>query len=231
MTAKGGRHGHERLRPRNAGERTAGPRPRGRGASRPRGLPHPARSAARAPGRRAGRSRPAAARPAHAPAGDVMIREASEADNPQIAAIWNLEAIGTTATTDTEPRGAEAQRAWLAAHDAAYPALVAAVGEEIVAFGGLAPYRPRRSYARTAEDSVYVKDGWRGKGVGGLILDALIERARCCGHHSMIARVIADNQASLRLHERRGFLRVGHERQVAFKLGRWLDVLTLQRMF
>jgi phosphinothricin acetyltransferase len=160
-----------------------------------------------------------------------VIREASEADNPQIAAIWNLEAIGTTATTDTEPRSAEAQRAWLAAHDAAYPALVAAGGEEIVAFGGLAPYRPRRSYARTAEDSVYVKDGWRGKGVGGLILDALIERARCCGHHSMVARVIADNQASLRLHERRGFLRVGHERQVAFKLGRWLDVLTLQRMF
>jgi phosphinothricin acetyltransferase len=138
--------------------------------------------------------------------------------------------VGTTATTETEPRSADAQCAWLAAHNAAYPALVAAVGDEVVAFGGLAPYRPKPSYARTVEDSVYVKDGWRGKGLGGLILEALIERARCCGHHSMIARVISDNEASLRLHERHGFARLGHERQVAFKLERWLDVLTLQRM-
>jgi L-amino acid N-acyltransferase YncA len=159
-----------------------------------------------------------------------VIRAARDADNAQIAAIWNLEAIGTAATTDTEPRSPDAQRAWLAAHTAAYPALVAVVGDEVVAFGGLAPYRPKRSYARTVEDSVYVKEGWRGKGLGGLILEALVERARCCGHHSMIARVTADNEASLRLHERHGFARVGHERQVAFKLGRWLDVLTLQRL-
>jgi L-amino acid N-acyltransferase YncA len=159
-----------------------------------------------------------------------VIRLAREADNAQIAAIWNLEAIGTTATTDTEPRDAEAQAAWLGAHDAAYPALVAVVDDEVVAFGGLAPYRPKPSYARTVEDSVYVKDGWRGKGLGGLILDALIERARCCGHHAMIARIIAENEASRGLHGRRGFVQVGHEREVAFKLGRWLDVLTLQRM-
>jgi L-amino acid N-acyltransferase YncA len=159
-----------------------------------------------------------------------VIRVAHEADNPHIAAIWNLEAIGTAATTETEPRSADAQRAWLAAHGDAYPALVAAVADEVVGFGALAPYRPKPSYAHTVEDSVYVKDGWRGKGLGGLILEALIERARGHGHHSMIARIIADNEASVRLHERHGFVRIGHERQVAFKLGRWLDVLTLQRM-
>jgi L-amino acid N-acyltransferase len=159
-----------------------------------------------------------------------VIRAARETDNPQIAAIWNLEAIGTTATTDTEPRSAQAQQAWLAVHGDAYPALVAAVGDEILGFGALAPYRPKPSYARTVEDSVYVKAGWRGKGVGGLILDALIEHARARDHRSMIARIIADNEASRRLHERHGFVRVGREREAALKLGRWLDVLTLQRM-
>ena len=159
-----------------------------------------------------------------------MIRAAREADNPQIAAIWNLEAIGTTATTDTEPRSAQAQQAWLAVHGDAYPALVAAVGDEILGFGALAPYRPKPSYARTVEDSVYVKGGWRGKGLGGLILDALIAHAQRRGHRSMIARVTAENEASLHLHEHHGFVRVGHEREVAFKLGRWLDVLTLQRL-
>jgi len=160
-----------------------------------------------------------------------VIRPAREADNAQIAAIWNLEAIGTAATTDTEPRSADAQRGWLAAHTDDYPALVAAVDDDVVAaFGGLAPYRAKPSYARTVEDSVYVKDGWRGKGLGGLILDALIAHAQRRGHRSMIARVTAENEASRRLHEHHGFVRVGHEREVAFKLGRWLDVLTLQRL-
>ena len=59
---------------------------------------------------------------------------------------------------------------------------------------------------------------------------ALVEGARQRGYRSMIARVTAENDASLRLHERHGFVRVGHEREVAFKLGRWLDVLTLQRV-
>ena len=160
-----------------------------------------------------------------------MIRPAREADNAQIAAIWNLEAIGTAATTDTEPRSADAQRAWLAAHTDDYPALVAAVDDDVVAaFGGLAPYRAKPSYGRTVEDSVYVKGGWRGKGLGGLILDALIAHAQRRGHRSMIARVTAENEASLHLHEHHGFVRVGREREVAFKLGRWLDVLTLQRL-
>jgi L-amino acid N-acyltransferase len=158
-----------------------------------------------------------------------VIRDARASDNEPIAAIWNPEAIGTAATTDTQPRDAAAQRAWLAARTEDYPALVAVAGDEVVGFGALTPYRAKPSYARTAEDSVYVKDGWRGKGVGGLILEALVTRARARGHHSMVARVTAENEGSLRLHERHRFARVGHEFQVAFKLGRWHDVVTLQR--
>jgi L-amino acid N-acyltransferase YncA len=71
-----------------------------------------------------------------------VIRAAREADGAQIAAIWNREVLGTTATTDTAPRGAEAQRAWLAAHTDAYPALVATAEDEVVGFGALAPYSP-----------------------------------------------------------------------------------------
>lgn len=159
-----------------------------------------------------------------------MIRLARAEDNAQIAAIWNREAIATTATTDTEPRTAGAQAAWLAAHTADYPAVVAAEGDEIVAFGGLSPYRPKPSYRHTVEDSVYVKDGYRGKGLGALILEDLIARARAIGHHSMIARITSENTASLRLHERLCFQRAGYERQSAFKLSRWLDVITLQLM-
>lgn len=159
-----------------------------------------------------------------------MIRPAALSDSEAIAAIWNREVLQTAATTDTEPRTVEAQRAWLAAHGSGHPVIVAVHGDEVVAFGALSPYRTKPAYARTVENSVYVKDGWRGKGVGGLVLDRLLALAREHGHHSVIARITAGNEASLVLHERRGFVRIGRERQVAFKHGIWLDVLTLQRI-
>ena len=159
-----------------------------------------------------------------------MIQPAALSDSEAIAAIWNREVLQTAATTNTEPRSVEAQRAWLAAHGPGHPVIVAVDGDEVVAFGALSPYRTKPAYARTVENSVYVKDGWRCKGVGGLVLDRLLALAREHGHHSVIARITAGNEASLVLHERRGFVRVGRERQVAFKHGIWLDVLTLQRI-
>ena len=160
----------------------------------------------------------------------VLVRVACAADNRQIAAIWNHEALATAATTDTEPRTAHAQRAWLRAHDEEYPVVVAVEDDEVLAFGALAPYRPKPSYRRTVEDSVYVKDGYRGKGLGSLVLERLVARARARGHHSMVARITGVNEPSLRLHERHGFVRAGVEREAAYKLGAWLDVVTLQLM-
>ena len=159
-----------------------------------------------------------------------MIRPATPSDNDAIAAIWNREVVQTATTTDTEPRGPEAQRAWLAAHGPGHPVIVAVEDHDVVAFGALSPYRPKPSYARTVEDSVYVKDGWRGKGLGGVVLDHLLALAQAHGHRSVIARITGINEASLILHERHGFVRVGREQQVALKLGIWLDVLTLQRV-
>lgn len=157
-----------------------------------------------------------------------MIRLARADDNATIATIWNLEAIGTSATTDTEPRTPAAQATWLAAHTEDYPVMVAVEGDDVVAFGSLSPYRAKPSYRWTVEDSVYVKDGYRGKGFGSDVLAELLAHARTRGHHSVIARVTSENVGSLRLHRRYGFQRAGYERQVAFKLGRWLDVVTLQ---
>ena len=159
-----------------------------------------------------------------------MIRAAAPRDNAAIAAIWNRAVLATTATSDTEPRSAAAQRAWLARHTDDYPAIVAVDGDEVVAFGALAAYRPKPSYAHTVENSVYVREGWRGKGLGGLVLDRLVVLAQARGHRSVIARITASNEASVLLHERHGFVRVGHERRVAFKHGIWLDVVTLQRI-
>lgn len=158
----------------------------------------------------------------------VRVRDARPEDNDQIAAIWNHEVLWTDATTDIEPRDTRAQREWLERHTGAYPALVAAAGGEVLAYGSLSPYRPKPAFARTVEDSVYVKRGHRGAGLGTLVLAELVRRARGLGCHSMLARITSGNPASIRLHERHGFSVAGVEREVAFKLGRWHDVMVLQ---
>ena len=163
----------------------------------------------------------------------LAVRAARAADAEQIAAIWNHEARETFATTDTEPRDAAAQRAWLAAHSSAYPVLVAATENDgqsqIAGYAALTAYRPKPAFARTVEDSVYVDRAWRARGVGRLLLSALLERATGLGHRSVIARITAENVASRRLHEGLGFRLVGVEEEIAVKFGRWLDVAVYQR--
>ena len=158
----------------------------------------------------------------------VTLRRARPADAEVIRAIWNHEVLETDHTTDVEPRDAAAQRGWLAAHGDDHPVVVAMVGHDVVGYGALSPYRPKPAFARTAEDSVYVARGARGRGVGRAILTYLLEVARQRGHHSVLARITARNAASLALHERHGFTRIGLERETAWKHGRWLDVVLLQ---
>jgi L-amino acid N-acyltransferase YncA len=75
-----------------------------------------------------------------------------------------------------------------------------------------------------------VKAGVRGAGLGSVVLAELIRLARGRGHHAVMARIIADNAPSRRLHARLGFVLVGVERETAFKLGRWHDIAIMQRL-
>jgi L-amino acid N-acyltransferase YncA len=159
----------------------------------------------------------------------LEVRAARPDDAERLAAIWNHEVEACLSTTDTEPRDAAAQRAWLAGHSARYPVVVATADDVAVGYAALAPYRAKPAFGRTVEDSVYVDRAWRARGVGRTLLGHLVERAAVLGHRSMLARITATNTASRRLHEAAGFRLVGIEEEVAFKLGRWLDVALYQR--
>jgi len=164
------------------------------------------------------------------PETQVTVRRATAADNAQITAIWNYEVQWTNATFDTECRTPEQQAEWLAAHNDAYPAIVLAMREEVVAYGTLSPYRTKPAYRHTVEDALYVKLGHRGKGFGHLLLDHLVELAQARHYHTIMARITGGNEASIRLHERHGFSLVGIEREIGFKFGRWQDVVLMQRL-
>ena len=96
-------------------------------------------------------------------------------------------------------------------------------------FASFGDFRPWPGYRFTVEHSVHVRADCRGRGVGGALMTPLVARARDLGKHVMIAGVDAENLASQRFHERLGFVKVAHFREVGFKFGRWLDLVFLQR--
>jgi phosphinothricin acetyltransferase len=159
----------------------------------------------------------------------VLIRLATLADSEAMRSIYNREVL-STATFDIVPRSREEQRSWLAEHSGAYPAVVAVSERSLLGFGSLSRYRGRPAYATTVEDSVYVDNDQRAQGVGRALLAELTRLATAHGFHTVVGRVVGDNEASIALHRSCGFELVGVEREVGRKLGRWLDVAVLQRM-
>ena len=164
------------------------------------------------------------------PVPPAEIRLARLDDAEAIRRIYNPEVVTSTVTFDLVPRTLEDQRAWLAAHAGAHPAVVAEERGDVVGFGALSAYRDRPAYATTVEDSVYVRQDARGRGVGRLILAELVRLGRAHGFHAMMARVVGGHEASIGLHRACGFELVGVEREVGRKLGRWLDVVLMQRL-
>jgi L-amino acid N-acyltransferase YncA len=160
----------------------------------------------------------------------VTVRLAQRRDAEAIRSIYNLEVAESTVTFDLVPRTLDEQVEWIDGHSGGHPAVVALDGDEVVGFGSLSPYRDRPAYAPTVEDSVYVRRDRRATGVGQALLDELVRLAKAHGFHSIIARIVGGHKASIALHVACGFETIGVEREVGRKLGRWLDVVLMQRM-
>ena len=160
----------------------------------------------------------------------TIIRPAVEADLPAILAIYNDAVAKTTAIWNDTPVDLANRRAWFVARAAQdYPILVAEEDAVVVGYGSFGDFRPFEGYRFTVEHSVYVAEGVRRRGIASSLLTALEERARAMGKHVMVGGIAADNEASLSLHERIGFVETGRMPEVGFKFGRWLDLVLMQK--
>ena len=161
----------------------------------------------------------------------LLIRDSADADLPAIKAIYAHLVQHGTASFELEPPSIQEMRQRRASVlEKDMPYLVAEINGEVVGYAYVTPYRPRPAYRHTVEDSVYVKAGRAGLGIGGRLLAMLVERCTAAGWRQMLA-VVGDsrNAASLAVHARQGFHPVGTLRSVGHKHGEWRDTVLMQR--
>jgi phosphinothricin acetyltransferase len=158
------------------------------------------------------------------------VRPATEADAEAICRIYNQGIEDRLATLETEPRKPEERRQWLAARDARHPVIVAESDGAIAGWGSLNVFNARPAYRFVADFSVYVERGWRGKGVGRVLLARLIELGREHGYHKLVLSAFPFNPGGMALYEKMGFRTVGVYKEQGQLDGQWVDTIVMERL-
>jgi len=146
--------------------------------------------------------------------------------------IFNEAIANSTALYDYQARAPESMTPWFetkARGDFPVIGIEDAHGT-LLAFGSFGSFRAWPAYKYSVEHSVYVHADHRGRGLGRVVMEALVEAAKARGVHAMIGGIDASNAASIALHRRLGFRHAGTLPQVGFKFGRWLDLAFFQRL-
>jgi phosphinothricin acetyltransferase len=145
---------------------------------------------------------------------------------PEMLAILNEAIENSTALYDYRPRTMAMMDGWFDAKEKGQYPVIGAVDEQdqLLGFASYGPFRNWPAYKYSVEHSVYVHRDCRGRGIGTLLLEAIIARARLQQYHNVIGGIDATNDVSISLHKRFGFQFCGRVRHAGFKFGRWLDL-------
>lgn len=159
-----------------------------------------------------------------------MIRTVQEADAAGIACLYNHFIEHTTITFETQAvTEADMAARFQAVHRTALPWLVDQADGAVLGYAYATTWKPRAAYRHTVESTVYVHPEAGGRGVGSRLYRALLADLEQRSIHAVLSVVTLPNPASVALHEKLGFEKVGHLREVGCKFGDWLDVGIWQR--
>ncbi|MCU1442503.1 MAG: phosphinothricin acetyltransferase [Cryobacterium sp.] len=163
---------------------------------------------------------------------DYTLRAATPADLPYIREIYNYYVANSTVTFDEDAMSLAEWRdkfAYLAKLGMPFIVAESPTGQ-ILGYALVAPWKQKRAYRFTVENSIYLGAASTGKGLGRALLGELITRSKAAGLKEIIA-VIADQgaDASIRLHADFGFEEIGRMGKVGFKFERWLGTILMQK--
>jgi phosphinothricin acetyltransferase len=159
---------------------------------------------------------------------NIVIKLASPGNLLGINQIFNYYVDHSTCVWTTTPYSNAERKAWFEEHGENMPVVVAELNGCIVGWGSLSSFREAYTVNGTLEDSIYVHHEYFRQGIGSRLLAELIEFAKQNGLRSMLANISADQEPSIRLHEKFGFEKVAHIRQVGWKFNKRLDAVYFQ---
>jgi phosphinothricin acetyltransferase len=161
----------------------------------------------------------------------VLVRDATDADVAQIAAIYGREVLHGIATFEEAPPSEHEMAGRMSKIQAlGLPYLVAERAGTVLGYAYAGQFHARAAYRYTLEDTVYIHQDARRQGVGKALLEAILDRSEALGARQMIALIsYAPNSGSVALHTQLGFRPIGILKSVGYKFGRWLDVAYMQR--
>jgi L-amino acid N-acyltransferase YncA len=161
----------------------------------------------------------------------LQIRPAAAADVEAVARIYNHYVANTTISFEEQTVSpAEMAERIDEVLQARLPWLVAEEAGHLVGYAYAGKWKGRCAYRHSAESSVYLDPQFMGRGIGTRLYQELLAMLRERSIHVVIAGIALPNEASVALHERQGFSKVAHFREVGYKFGQWLDVGYWQRI-
>ena len=162
---------------------------------------------------------------------DLIIRDVRDSDMDTIQEIYSHHVRHGLASWEESPPSVSEMRARRdVIKDGGFPYRVAEKASEVLGYTYACKYRPRPAYRNTVENTIYVAESVRGRGIGLILLNDIIEQCTTLGFRRMVA-VIGDSEniPSIKLHERAGFEMVGIIPACGHKAGRWLDQVLMQK--
>jgi len=153
-----------------------------------------------------------------------MIRFVEPKDAEEICDIYNFYINNTDITFEEQPVSVVEMEKRIREITAKYPWLTVEEEGKILGYAYTGKYRERSAYRYTAELTIYIKNGEEGRGFGTELMGRVIEETRSRGIHSLVSAITIPNERSVLIHEKFGFEKIGHFREVGFKFDRWIDV-------
>lgn len=154
----------------------------------------------------------------------MIIRKVELADAAQIAEIYNYYILNTHHTFETERLNAEDMEKRIAEVIGIYPYLVAEIDGEIQGYVYAAQFKLRQAYQYAVEASIYVKNQQKQKGIGSELYREFLDELKETSVHAIVAGIALPNDGSVKFHEKLGYEKVAHFKEIGYKLGRWVDV-------
>ena len=110
-----------------------------------------------------------------------------------------------------------------------YQSFIIIYNNEICGFCYISQFRYKEAYDKSAEITLYLKQGFTGKGIGKTTLIYLEKIAKENEINNLVAVITEGNEASIILFEKIGYFKIGHLKNIGEKFGKTLDVVSYQK--